>query len=142
MNRRFSILTLLVLSLGIYVATAAQPALLDDADASHALVSREMLQRGDWVVMYQDGIRYLEKAPLHYWMVAISYKLFSGQGAFQTRLPLVLSVAGLVHDGLFFCPPLFRRDGGVLLRADHMPRRGSVAVYPRDESRRPSLRCS
>ncbi len=106
MNRRFSILTLLVLSLGIYVATAAQPALLDDADASHALVSREMLQRGDWVVMYQDGIRYLEKAPLHYWMVAVSYQLF-GQGAFQTRLPLVLSVAGLVLMVYFFARRFF-----------------------------------
>ena len=106
MNRRFSILSLLVLSLGIYVATAAQPALLDDADASHALVSREMLQRGDWVVMYQDGIRYLEKAPLHYWMVAVSYKLF-GQGAFQTRLPLVLSVAGLVLMVYFFARRFF-----------------------------------
>ena len=106
MNRRFSILSLLVLSLGIYVATAAQPALLDDADASHALVSREMLQRGDWVVMYQDGIRYLEKAPLHYWMVAVSYKLF-GQGAFQTRLPLVLSVAALVLMVYFFARRFF-----------------------------------
>ncbi len=106
MNRRFSILTLLILSLGIYVATAAQPALLDDADASHALVSREMLQRGDWVVMYQDGIRYLEKAPLHYWMVAVSYQLF-GQGAFQTRLPLVLSVAGLVLMVYFFARRFF-----------------------------------
>ncbi|MBZ5652675.1 MAG: glycosyltransferase family 39 protein [Acidobacteriia bacterium] len=106
MSRRFSILTLLVMSLGIYVATAAQPALLDDADASHALVSREMLQRGDWVVMYQDGIRYLEKAPLHYWMVAVSYQLF-GQGAFQTRLPLVLSVAGLVLMVYFFARRFF-----------------------------------
>ncbi len=106
MSRRFSILTLTILSLGIYVATAAQPALLDDADASHALVSREMLQRGDWVVMYQDGIRYLEKAPLHYWMVAISYKLF-GQGAFQTRLPLVLSVALLVLMVYFFARRFF-----------------------------------
>src|SRR4026208_346878 len=102
MNRRFSILTLLVLSLGIYVATAAQPALLDDADASHALVSREMLQRGDWVVMYQDGIRYLEKAPLHYWMVAVSYKLF-GQGAFQTRLPLGVGGGGRGGGGELFC---------------------------------------
>ena len=106
MSRRFSILTLLVMSLGIYVATAAQPALLDDADASHALVSREMLQRGDCVVMYQDGIRYLEKAPLHYWMVAVSYQLF-GQGAFQTRLPLVLSVAGLVLMVYFFARRFF-----------------------------------
>src|SRR5258708_15538154 len=101
MNRRFSILLLLVLSVGIYVGTAARPSLLDDADASHALVSREMLQRGDWVVMYQDGIRYLEKAPIHYWMVALSFKLL-GQGAFQTRLPLALSVVGLVMMVYFF----------------------------------------
>ena len=101
MKSRFHILILLALSLGVYVATAAQPALLDDADASHALVSREMLQRSDWVVMYQDGIRYLEKAPLHYWMVAVSYKLF-GQGAFQTRLPLVMGVVALVLMVYFF----------------------------------------
>ena len=106
MNQRLSILTLLVLSLGIYIGNATKPALLDDADASHALVSREMLQRGDWVVMYQDGVRYLEKAPLHYWMVAVSYKLF-GQGAFQTRLPLVLSVVGLVVVIYFFARRYF-----------------------------------
>jgi 4-amino-4-deoxy-L-arabinose transferase-like glycosyltransferase len=95
MNRRFSVLILLALSIGIYVGTSAKPPLLDDADASHALVAREMLQRGDWAVMYMDGVRYLEKAPLHYWMVAATYKLI-GQGAFPTRLPLALSVVGLV----------------------------------------------
>ena len=95
MSRKLSILFLLFLSAIIYLGTATKPALLDDADAAHALVSREMLQRGNWVVMYENGIRYLEKAPLHFWMVAVSYKLF-GQGAFQTRLPLALSVIGLV----------------------------------------------
>ena len=133
MTRRFSILLLLVLSLGIYVATAAQPALLDDADASHALVSREMLQRGDWVVMYQDGIRYLEKAPLHYWMVAVSYKLF-GQGAFQTRLPLVLSVAGLVLMVYFFARRFLARRR-VLRRTGHLYQRRNVAVHPGHGSR-------
>ncbi len=101
MNRSLSIILLLVISAGIYLGTAPKPPLLDDADASHALVSREMLQRGDWVVMYQDGVRYLEKAPIHYWMVAISYELF-GQGAFQTRLPLALSVVGLTLMVYFF----------------------------------------
>jgi 4-amino-4-deoxy-L-arabinose transferase-like glycosyltransferase len=106
MNRRSSILFLLALSLLVYIGNALQPALLDDADASHALVSREMLQRGDWVVMYQDGVRYLEKAPLHYWMVAVSYELF-GQGAFQTRLPLVLSTVGLILMVYFFAVRYF-----------------------------------
>ena len=69
------------LSGAIYLGTAATPSLLDDVDSSHALVSRTMLEEGDWVVTYEDGIRYLEKAPLHYWMVAASYKLF-GQNVF------------------------------------------------------------
>jgi hypothetical protein len=111
MSRRLSILLLLLISAVIYIGTATKPALLDDADAAHALVSREMLQRGDWVVMYENGIRYLEKAPLHYWMVAVSYKLF-GQGAFQSRLPLSLSVIGLTLMIYFFARRFFgEREG-------------------------------
>ncbi len=48
MSRKISILILSVLSIGIYIGTAAKGALLDDADASHALVSREMLTREVW----------------------------------------------------------------------------------------------
>jgi 4-amino-4-deoxy-L-arabinose transferase-like glycosyltransferase len=76
------------------LGTAATPALLDDADAAHAVVAREMLQRHDYVVMYMNGIRYLMKAPLHYWMVAGTYKLL-GQTAFATRLPVGLSMVAL-----------------------------------------------
>jgi 4-amino-4-deoxy-L-arabinose transferase-like glycosyltransferase len=106
MKRSTSILLLLALSLAIYVGNAAKPSLLDDVDSSHALVSRTMLEGGDWVVMYEDGIRYLEKAPLHYWMVAVSYKLF-GQGTFQTRLPLAFSVVGMVLMVYFFTRAYF-----------------------------------
>ena len=40
------------------------PPLLDDADSVHAEVAREILLRHDWVTLYANGIRYLEKAPL------------------------------------------------------------------------------
>jgi 4-amino-4-deoxy-L-arabinose transferase-like glycosyltransferase len=111
MSRRLSILLLLLISAVIYLGTATKPPLLDDADAAHALVSREMLQRGDWVVMYENGIRYLEKAPIHFWMVAVSYKLF-GQGAFQTRLPLALAVIALGLMIYFFGRHFFgEREG-------------------------------
>lgn len=112
MKRKFSILLLLALSAAIYLGNAIKPPLLDDADSAHALVSRAMLQRGDWVVMYQDGVRYLEKAPLHFWMVAVSYKLF-GQGAFQTRLPLALAVIGLVLTAYFFTRYFFGERAGL-----------------------------
>jgi 4-amino-4-deoxy-L-arabinose transferase-like glycosyltransferase len=77
------------------LGNAGFPALLDDADASHAMVSHEMLQRHDWVILYMNGIRYLMKAPLHYWTVAISYAVL-GQNEFSTRLPVALAMIGLV----------------------------------------------
>jgi len=93
--RGFAIFLLLVLSAVIYLGNAGFPALLDDADASHATVSREMLQRHDWVILYMNGIRYLMKAPLHYWSVALSYAAL-GQNDFSTRLPVALAMIALV----------------------------------------------
>jgi 4-amino-4-deoxy-L-arabinose transferase-like glycosyltransferase len=90
------LLCLLVLSAGLYIGTAGSPALDDeDVDAAHALVSQEMLQRNDFVVMYMDGVRYLIRPPMHFWMVAASYKLL-GESEFATRLPLGLAMVGLV----------------------------------------------
>ena len=31
---------------------------------------------GDWVTLYVNGIRYLEKPPLPYWLAAVDYHLF------------------------------------------------------------------
>ena len=95
MKRWTSILILLALSLGIYVGTSGWPPLLDSSDAGHAEAAREMLQSHNWVILHIDGIRYLEKPPLQYWLVAASYAVF-GATAFATRFPLALAVAGLV----------------------------------------------
>src|ERR1700691_3109367 len=78
----------------IYLPALSTPGLLDDADSIHAEAAREMLLNHNWVTLYVNGIRYLEKSPLMYWCVAVSYKLF-GVGEWQTRLPLALSVLGL-----------------------------------------------
>src|SRR5208282_4598807 len=94
-SRTVALLILLGLSLLIYVGNAAHPALLDDADGGHAVASQEMVRTGDWAVLHINGIRWMEKPPLHYWAVAASYLLL-GESAFSTRLPLALAVAGLV----------------------------------------------
>jgi 4-amino-4-deoxy-L-arabinose transferase-like glycosyltransferase len=95
LTRTTAVILLFVLSAVIYLGNAGFPALLDDADASHAMVSHEMLQRHDWVILYMNGIRYLMKAPLHYWAVAMSYAAL-GQNEFSTRLPVALAMIGLV----------------------------------------------
>ncbi len=70
------------------------PPLLDDADSVHAEVAREMLLRHDWVTLYANGIRYLEKAPLLYWSMAASFKFFGIRTA-AARLPLAFTVLAL-----------------------------------------------
>ena len=90
-----SILILTLLWLAIYFAGMFSPALLDDVDTIHAEAAREMLLRHDWVTLYSNGLRYLEKAPLMYWGLATSYTVF-GISDWSTRLPLMLGVFVLV----------------------------------------------
>jgi len=94
-RHRFFLVALFLCWLLIYVPGLSRRALLDDADSVHAEAAREMLLRGDWVTLYADGIRYLEKAPLMYWGIATSFRLF-GVAEWTARLPLVLGVLALL----------------------------------------------
>src|SRR5262250_3104277 len=51
---------------------ASPPSLMDDVDAVQAQIARTMLESGDWVTARLNGIAYLEKSPLIYWMMAAS----------------------------------------------------------------------
>src|SRR6266481_9947791 len=61
----------------IYIGSIFHPPLMDDADTVHAEAAREMVESNDWVTLHiNNGFRYLEKAPLMYWCVATSFKVF------------------------------------------------------------------
>jgi 4-amino-4-deoxy-L-arabinose transferase-like glycosyltransferase len=92
---RVSVLVLIGLWAVIYMAGIEHPPLLDDVDTVHAEAAREMLLRHDWVTLYTNGFRYLEKAPLLYWSLATSYRIF-GISDWSTRLPLMLGVLALI----------------------------------------------
>ena len=96
MPNRKELLALIVIWGIIYLASCAHPpALLDDADTVHAEAAREMAESGDWITLHANKIRYLEKAPLMYWSVALSYKLF-GVNEFSSRLPIALATLALM----------------------------------------------
>lgn len=85
---------LVAVFLAVQFASLFTPPLLDDVDASHAQVAQHMAETGDWVTMKLNGIRYLEKPPLPYWLAAGLYKIF-GQNVFATHLPNTLALLGL-----------------------------------------------
>ena len=63
-------------------------------DAVQAQIARNMLSSGDFVTARLDGVVYLEKAPLIYWLIAGSYKLF-GVYDWAARIPVALACVGL-----------------------------------------------
>jgi 4-amino-4-deoxy-L-arabinose transferase-like glycosyltransferase len=77
----------------VQFASLFTPPLLDDVDASHAQIAQHMAESGDWVTPKINGIRYLEKAPLPYWLDAALYRVF-GQNVFATHLPNALALLG------------------------------------------------
>jgi 4-amino-4-deoxy-L-arabinose transferase-like glycosyltransferase len=89
--RAASYWALTLVFVAVYFGSLFSPALLDDADSTHAEAAREMFVSGDYVTLHVNGVRYLEKAPLPYWLVASSYHIF-GVNEFASRLPMALSV--------------------------------------------------
>src|SRR5579864_3228463 len=91
---RAQLIVLLVAAAIFLGCIISPPSLMDDVDAVQAQIARNMLDSGDWVTAHLDGIAYLEKSPLKYWMIAISFKLF-GVRDWVARLPVALSAVVL-----------------------------------------------
>ena len=85
---------------------------MDDVDAIQAQIARNMLTSGDWVTARLDHVAYLEKSPLVYWLIAISYKVF-GVHDWAARIPVALSVMGLAWLTAAFGTWAFGRRAGL-----------------------------
>ena len=116
-SRSWSVyLALLLIAGSVYLTgIISPPSLQDDVDAVQAQIARNMLTTGDWVTARLDGVAYLEKPPLIYWMMAGSYKIF-GVHDWAARLPdrAVLRGALPADRG-------FRRSGPSAERPASMP---------------------
>lgn len=85
----------LVLTALVYLASAGGYAVIDYDEGHYSAAALQMLERGDWVTPYCNGVRFLEKPPLMYWLTAASLRAF-GINEFALRLPTALAVIALV----------------------------------------------
>jgi 4-amino-4-deoxy-L-arabinose transferase-like glycosyltransferase len=92
-NDRWLVLLLLGLELPIFLLGLGSPALYDPHESLYAEIAREMVVRGDWLTPHLNGTRYLDKPPLFYWLIAVSYTVF-GVSEFSARLPIALAGLG------------------------------------------------
>ncbi len=87
---RYELIVVLVAAAIFFGCAFSPPSLMDDVDATQAQIARNMLDSGDWVTAHLDGVKYLEKSPLKYWMMAVSYMVF-GVHDWAARLPVALT---------------------------------------------------
>ena len=94
-HRWFYYAAVVLITATIYLGCIeSPPSLVDDVDSVQAQIAKTMLTSGDWVTARLDGVLYLEKAPLIYWMMAAGYKIW-GVADWVARLPVALSAVAL-----------------------------------------------
>jgi 4-amino-4-deoxy-L-arabinose transferase-like glycosyltransferase len=104
----------ILVAAAVYCGTIiSPPSLMDDVDAIQGQIARNMLRSGDWVTARLDGIPYLEKAPLIYWMIGGCFKLF-GATDWVARIPMALSTVALCWIVAAFGGWAFNRRAGTL----------------------------
>ena len=64
-------------------------------EARYALVAREMLETGQWILPHLGGMVYADKPPLLFWSIALLSALGSGVTEWTARLPTALAAVGV-----------------------------------------------
>ena len=77
--------------LGLVYLVALFMPLMENDSAQFAVMAMRMAQESDFIHLFKNGIDYLDKPHMHYWLAALSFKLF-GYAAWAYRLPSFLAL--------------------------------------------------
>lgn len=93
---RHALFAILIASAALlHVATIGTGDLYSQTEGQYAGAAREMVESHQWLLPTNDGIPRLQKPPLLYWLIIVSFKLF-GINAAAARLPGALAVVASV----------------------------------------------
>jgi len=93
-DRLQQLVILLALSLLFFLPKLGMP-FLDPDEGLYASIPHEMLSDGDWTIPHLNGVPYLEKPPLYFWLTALAFRVI-GPSEWATRLPSALASLGTV----------------------------------------------
>lgn len=90
-------LTILIILAGIlFFFNLGVTSLWDPDEPRQAIMAREMMDRGDYIRPYLNGVPYLEKPPFYPWMIVIAAKAAGTVNEFASRAPSALAALLLV----------------------------------------------
>ncbi len=83
------LLLLLLVCATLFYSFLGYRGLYETDEGRYAEIPREMLESGDFITPHLNYVKYFEKPPLHYWLVALSFKLFGISEASARLVPAV-----------------------------------------------------
>src|SRR5204863_5575085 len=89
---RRQLLLLLAVSVPFLFVELGMP-LLDPDEGLYATIAQEILNRRDWLIPHINGLPYLEKPPLYFWLTALTFWVF-GPSEWAVRLWSALATLG------------------------------------------------
>jgi 4-amino-4-deoxy-L-arabinose transferase-like glycosyltransferase len=81
------IIILLVFCSLLFILGVGRWDLWNPDEPRYAQVAKEMVERGDWILMHVNGNTYEDKPPLFFWLIALSSFLWQGFTSFSVRFP-------------------------------------------------------
>lgn len=102
----------ILVSLAAFFAGLGSYALLDNNEGLYGQIALHMMQTSDYVLPHLNGVVYIEKPPMLYWLTALNYRCF-GVNEYSVRLAPALSalIIGLALAGFM------RRRAGIMAGA-------------------------
>ena len=84
-------LLILCLAYALFIHGLGSTSLWDPDEPRQAIMAGEMMARGDYVHPYLNGVPYLEKPPLHPWLIVAAAKVTGKVNEFSARIPSALA---------------------------------------------------
>jgi len=84
---RVQIFLLLSFCFFLFILGVGRWDLWNPDEPRYAQVAKEMVGKGDWILMHVNGNTYVDKPPLFFWLIALSSFLWQGFTSFSARFP-------------------------------------------------------
>src|SRR5258707_15332626 len=94
-TRHALLVILIALAALLHVVTIGTGDLYSETEGQYAGAAREMVVSHNWLLPTNNGIPRLQKPPLLYWLIIVSYKIL-GVNEAAARLPVALAVVATV----------------------------------------------
>ncbi|MFQ5714350.1 MAG: ArnT family glycosyltransferase, partial [Candidatus Scalinduaceae bacterium] len=104
----------LLIGMLLYMVGITSTDLWTPDEPRYGEVAREMVERGNYIQPYLNGMPYTEKPPLFFWTVVAGAKLFGGVNQLSVRLPSAFSALGTLALMIIFVSNFFDRKAAFL----------------------------